>query len=163
LKKYLLYFLFLIPIFSGAQTMPGDFTFNFTFGNSREPTNYDDKKSILTVNGNDTTMKIRIVLTNEEKQNIYDKLREINFISYPEKYSYHHPDSEQAIVCTPCNGFYLTITTNGVIKTVNWSDCVQSRTKDEKHEALMQLNRLIQKIIWAYNPLKGYHPKYMEM
>jgi hypothetical protein len=146
-----------------TEVMPRDFTFNFTFGFSQEPTNFDEKKNILTVLGVDTSMKINLSITSEEKQKIFDKLQEINFTSYPDKYRYHYPDTEETFVGTPCNRFYLTITTNGKTKTVEWNDCIQSKIKDEKHEALMQLRRLIEKIIWSYNPLKDYHPKRMKM
>ena len=168
-NKYLLLLLILIftvTQLTKAQTVPTDFTFNYTFGFGLKKTydhrtNYDEKKNILTVYGVDTVMKFSLKLTLAEKQNIYEKLYEINFTSYPNKYSYQYHDTVEAFIEKPCQQFSLTVTADSKTKSVDWNNCVYASTKDLRYEALKELDRIIQKRIWAYNPLKDYHPTKM--
>lgn len=140
-----------------AQKMPKDFELTFKFGyHAEEATFFDSKKRTLVVQGLDTVMTFKLKLTNKEKQTIYNELEKINFISYPEKYKY--TDSLNAFLSLPCRHFFLKIILNNNFNEVEWDNCVHSTNKDEKHAALMTLDRVIEKIIWARNPLKDYHP-----
>lgn len=159
-------YIYLIPIiilnilFFGlisAQKMPKDFALTFKFGfHAKDATIFDSKKGTLVVQGVDSVMTFKLKLTNKEKQTIYSELKKINFISYPEKYKY--TDSLNAFLRSPCRHFFLKIILNNNFKAVEWDNCVHSINKDEKHAALMTLDRVIEKIIWAKNPLKDYHP-----
>ena len=139
-----------------AQKMPKDFELTFKFGyHAEEATFFDSKKGTLVVQGLDTVMTFKLKLTSKEKQTIYNELKKINFISYPEKYKY--ADSLNTTVSSPCRHFFLTTLLNNNFKAVEWDNCVNSINKDEKHAALMSIDRVIEKIIWARNPLKDYH------
>jgi hypothetical protein len=160
----LLTILFLIVSVSvfGQQKMPKDFEFNYKYGFSRkDQTIFDSKSDTLIVTGVDTIMKFKLNLTSEEKQSIYQEMQKINFLDYPESYFYQHPDSVEALVGTPFQKYFLTITVSNNSKMVQWNNGVECKVKDEKHAALMQLDRFIQKIIWSRNPLKDYHPAKM--
>ncbi len=170
IKQLLLVFGFIFSVteLTKAQIMPTDFTFNYSFGFGLKKTvdhrtNYDGTNNMLTVYGVDTVMRISLSLTPNEKQKIYDELQKINFTSYREKYLYQQPDSVEAFVGIPCSHFLLAVIADSKVKSVDWNDCLKVATRDLKHEALMQLDRLIQKIIWAYKPLKDYHPTRMKI
>ena len=142
-----------------AQKGTNDFEFNFKWGFSRRDQNiFDSKTDTLLVTGIDTIMKFKLHLTKEEKQSIHLEIQKMNFKNYPEKYEYQHPDSEEAFIAQPCPKYFLTVTNNKNSKLVEWNNCIHCKVKDEKHAALMQLDRLIEKIIWSKNPLKDYHP-----
>ena len=153
-------FLFVQLVF--GQKMPKDFELTFQFGfHAEDATLFDSRKSKLIVQGLDTVMNFKIKLTKQEKQTIYNELQKINFIGYPEKYLYQNSDTIRMYVISPCQHYFLTVTLNNNLKTVEWDTCLQSIIKDEKHTALMTLDRVIEKIIWARNPLKDYHPTRM--
>ena len=165
--RYLFLFVLLtFPLFGKllAQKMPKDFQFNYKFGFSRkDQTIYDSKGDTLFVTGIDTIMKFKLKLTKEEKQSIYMEMQKMNFTDYPEKYKYQYPDSVEALVRTPCKKYFLTVTIKNNSKLVEWNNCIECKVKDDKHAALMQLDRFIEKIIWARNPLKDYHPRKMQI
>lgn len=146
-----------------AQTLPVDFSFNYSFGYGLKKTydhrdNFDDSKNLLTVYAVDTVLKINLKLSPEEKQQIFNKIEEIDFLNYPAKYYFHHSDTVEAFLSTPCQHFTLLVIMNTTVKTTEWNNCLKAPTRDTRHESLMQLDRLIQKIIWSYNPLKDFDP-----
>jgi hypothetical protein len=150
-------FIILFSEIAFAQKAPKGFAIYFKFGFHKEDaTIYDSRTNTLIVQRIDTTMKFNLKLNDEEKQTIYNEAVKINFIDYPEKYLYQHLDTEEAFSSSPCQHFFLTITNNYKSKYVEWDNCIQTKTKDEKHAALMELDRTIEKIIWARNPLKDY-------
>lgn len=145
-----------------AQTSTKNFQFNFKWGFSRDDqTIYDSKTDTLLVTGIDTIMKFKLNMTEQEKQSIREEMEKIDISSYPEKYEYHHPDSVEGFLDSQCQKYFLITTINGNLKKVDWNDCIQSKARDEKHEALMQLDKFIEKIIWSKKPLKDYHPQKM--
>jgi hypothetical protein len=146
-----------------AQKVPDDFCVNFNFGFHKKDATFDSRKGTLIVNGIDTTITFKLNLSDEEKQTIYNKLIKINFNDYPEKYLYQHSDSEEVLIVSPCQHYFLTITSQYKSKkNVEWDNCAQTKTKDDMHAALMELDRLIEKIIWSRNFWKDYHPSKME-
>jgi hypothetical protein len=165
--KHLFILLLFISLVYGellAQKMPKDFQFNYKFGlYIEDQTIFDSKSDTLICHGIDTIMKFKINLTEEEKESIFEEMQKINLTSYPERYYYQHPDSVEAFIGSPFHRYFLTITTNGNSKLVEWDNSIESTAKDEKHEALMQLDRFIEKILWSRNPLKDYHPKRMRL
>jgi len=166
MKMINLFKLFVISIllFSeiiSAQKAPKDFEIYFTFGFHKDETVFDSRNSTLIVQGIDTLMTFKFKLSAEEKQTIYEELLKINFFDYPEKYSYQHSDTEEVFIDRPCQHYFLTVKNKNSSKNVEWDNCMQSRSKDEKHVALMDLDRTIEKIIWARQPLKDYHSSKM--
>lgn len=159
----LLLFIFLFCFKLFAQKDPVDFEFNFKFGfNRKDQTIFDSKSDTLIVTGIDTIMRFKLSLTKKEKQSIYEVLQKINFTSYSEEYNYQHPDSVKAFIVNPCQKYFFTLTWNDNSKLVEWNNCVQSKAKNEKHAALMSLERFIEKIIWSRNPLMDYHHDKMQ-
>lgn len=165
-KMKLILHLFLIVLFSllfcgaaAAQKMPKEFWFTFRFGfHDKDATLFDAKKKTLIVQGLDTVMTFKLKLTSREKQTIYNELQKINFIEYPEKYIYQHADTSKTYINSPCRHYFLTVNLNSKLKNVEWDNCIQSSEKDERHAALITLGKVIEKIIWAGNPLKDYRP-----
>jgi hypothetical protein len=164
--KYYYLFIITIILFSEtvwAQRVPDDFGVNFKFGfHKTDATLFDSRMGTLIVNGIDTTITFKLNLSDGEKQAIYTELIKINFNDYPEKYLYQHADSEKVLINSPCQHYFLTITSQYRSKHVEWDNCAQTKTKDEKHAALMELDRMVEKIIWSRNSLKDYHPSKLE-
>jgi hypothetical protein len=161
--KYILhiFLLFFTATISAQDLSDFNFFFKFGFGGKLKPTTYYSRNDSLTVYGLDTVMYFSLKLSPEEKKNIFNKFIEINFMKYPEKYFYQYSDSEQTVVSPPCQKYSLTIFIDKESKTVEWNNCIHSINEDPKHTNLMQLDRLIEKIIWDKKPLKDYHPKRM--
>jgi hypothetical protein len=156
--------LFLVVLFSllfcgaaAAQKMPKEFWFTLRFGyHAKDATVFDSKKKTLIVQGLDTVMTFKLKLTRQEKKTIYNELQKINFIEYPEKYIYQHADTSKTYINSPCRHYFLTVNLNSKLKNVEWDNCIQSSEKDERHAALITLGKVIEKIIWAGNPLKDH-------
>lgn len=145
-----------------AQQAPSDFQIIFKFGftkNAEDLTIFNSKESTLIVHGVDTVMTLPLAFSKDELNQVYGELQKINFSGYPEKYIYQHPDTEQAYIMRPCNGYSLTITSDKKTQSVEWNSCISSKTKDAKHVQLMQLDRFIERLIWSKRPLKDYHPR----
>jgi hypothetical protein len=161
--KYILHFflLFFTHTISAQDLSDFNFFFKFGFGGKLKPTTYNSKTDSLTVYGLDTVMYIPLKLTSEEKKAIFNKLTEVNFLKYPEKYVYQYSDSEHTVSSPPCQKYSLTLFNDKDSKSVEWNNCIQSINQDTKHSNLMQLDRLIEKIIWDKKPLRDYHPKEM--
>lgn len=164
-----LIFLFTFFIFcaesGSAQQAPADFQIVFKFGftrNVEEQTTFSSKENTLIVHGVDTVMTLPLTFTKDEMNQVYGELLKINFSGYPAKYIYQHPDTEQAYMMRPCNGYSLTTTADKKTQTVEWNSCISSKTKDPKHVYLMELDRFIERLIWSKRPLKDYHPGKMK-
>lgn len=158
-KIILFHFFFLLCDNVSAQKSPRDFGLVFKFGyRVKDATLFESKKKTLVVQGLDTVMTFKLKLTRKEKETIYNELQKINFIEYPEKYIYQHADTSKTYINSPCRHYFLTVNLNSKLKNVEWDNCIQSSEKDERHAALITLGKVIEKIIWAGNPLKDYHP-----
>lgn len=162
---YLKLFAIFSFLFSGsvlAQKVPKNFNIFFEFGfHKKDATIYDSEKNKLFVHGIDSLMIFDLKLSVEEKKTIYKEIQKINFIDYPEKYVYKHFDTAEVFIDSACEHYFLTVLYKNNSKKVEWDNCVETRIKDENHVVLMKLGRLIEKIIWAKNPLKDYHPTRM--
>lgn len=84
-------------------------------------------------------------LTKEEMSKIYQKMLEINFFDYPDKFSVTAPIGEAVGMVTPCSSYYFKVANDSRIKELSWADCVTN--KNERADKLRELIRYIQSII----------------
>lgn len=98
-------------------SMPKDFNFVFNFG-------YDGKNQLDTINGKftkdmivDPSFTVDFELSDEEMNTIYNEMREINILSYPEDYT---PICN--VMHTPFDTYSIKIITGGREKNIHWAD-----------------------------------------
>lgn len=97
--------------------------------------------------------KIKMPLGKEEMNRIYQKMLEIKFFDYPDKFSVTPPSGEPVGMVTPCSKYFLKVEVNSKIKELSWDDCITN--KDERADKLRELIRFIENIIESRTEYKG--------
>lgn len=93
----------------------------------------------------DPPVKIKMILSKDEKDKIYQKMQEIKFFDYPDKFSVTVPPGETISTVTPCPDYYLKVAIGSKVKELSWSDCMIN--KNEKADKLRELMKLIENTI----------------
>jgi len=93
----------------------------------------------------DPPVKIKMSLTDEEMNKIYQKMLEINFFDYPDEFSVTVPIGESTGMVTPCSSYYFKVSDESRIKELSWDDCITN--KNERADKLRKLIRYIESII----------------
>jgi hypothetical protein len=93
----------------------------------------------------DTAITIDLILTAEEMDSIYEKMVEIDFFSYPDKFSVDVPEGEQKTEVTPYSTYYFKVEYDSKSKELLWHDKIVN--SDEKADKLKELINLIRNII----------------
>lgn len=93
----------------------------------------------------DPSITIKLPLSEEEMNRIYQKMVEIDFFSYPETFRVTVPAGELTSMVTPFSSYYFTVENNSQIKKLSWADDVTN--PDEKASKLRELIKLIKSII----------------
>ena len=100
----------------------------------------------------DQSITVNLYLSKNELDIIYQKMVEINFFDYPDKFSVSIPP-EEAIMLTPYSSYYFKVKHDSKIKELWWDDNKfwqeggKLTYKDEKAEKLKELIELIRNII----------------
>jgi hypothetical protein len=93
----------------------------------------------------DPSIRIQLALTEEEMDQIYQKMVEIDFFNYPDKFSVAVlPDAPTAIR-TPYPSYYFKVEYNSQVKELRWEDEIIE--EDEKANRLRELISLIRDIV----------------
>jgi len=97
----------------------------------------------------DPPQKVKIKLTKKERQQIENKINEINFFSYPEVYKFERVDTPAVIgVPSVCSKYSVTVFVNEWPKNVSWNNCHGGgKSKNNQYENLQELSELIWNII----------------
>ena len=100
----------------------------------------------------DPSITIKMLLSDEEKSKIYQKILEINFFDYPNMIEVPHPSStdKNSISSRLCDPQYeLKVVANAKVKKVNWDGCVPvgGIPKGGQVDRFEKLIRYIQTII----------------
>ena len=155
-----LIFIFSLSKIASAQNFSKHFNFVLNFGISERPL---EKRSELNTIENtfrgdlvDTLITIKLKLTRKVKQKVFDELMKMDFKNYPEKYNYNFSHAKNELVSsgTPCTSYKLIVSFGDSTQSVQWNDCIRTTTKDEKHEALMNLSKSIWQLIYTNKSYK---------
>ena len=93
----------------------------------------------------DPPVKVELSLSEEEKEDIYKKMVEIEFFNYPDEFSVSVPPGELTGMVTPYNSYYFKVEYNSQIKELRWDDEITNQ--DEKADRLRDLVMFIRNII----------------
>jgi len=93
----------------------------------------------------DPSITIELTLTEAEKENIYQKMLEIDFFNYPDKFSVSVPPGESTGIITPHSSYYFKVEYDSQTKELWWAD--QIINPDEKADRLRELIMFIRGII----------------
>ncbi len=93
----------------------------------------------------DPSITVNLSLSKEELDRIYQKMVEIDFFDYPDKFSITPSPGESYGIVTPYYSYYFKVEYNSEIKELWWEDEITN--KDEKADKLRELIKLIWDII----------------
>ena len=96
----------------------------------------------------DPPITVNLALSQEEMDRIYQKMVEIDFFNYPDRFSVSVPPGVPTAIRTPYSSYYFKVEYNSKIKELWWNDqIVYKDYKDEKADRLRELIRLIRDIV----------------
>lgn len=89
----------------------------------------------------DPSITTNLSLPKEDLDIIYQKMLEINFFDYTDKFSVQAPLGESICEQTPANSYYFKVEYDYKIKELSWDDSICN--KDAKADKLRELSSLI--------------------
>jgi hypothetical protein len=93
----------------------------------------------------DPAIIIDLVLTAAEMDSIYQKIVEIDFFNYPDKFNVHVADNETKTEVAPYSSYFFKVEYNGKTKELLWHD--KYLNSDIQGDKLKELINLIKSII----------------
>ena len=93
----------------------------------------------------DPPITVKLHLSQEELDRIYQKMVEIDFFSYPDKFFVSVPPGEVVGMVTPFLSYYFKVEYDSKTKELWWEDEIIK--EDEKAEKLRELIKFIRDII----------------
>ena len=93
----------------------------------------------------DPPVTIELSLSENEKEDIYKKMVEIEFFNYPDEFSVSVPPGELTGIVTPYNSYYFKVEYDSRIKELLWDDEITNQ--DEQADRLRDLVMFIRNII----------------
>ena len=117
------------------------FRFGVTAGNVLDT--YQDKFTKDMIEDPPITIDLR--LTETEMDRIYQKMVEIDFFNYPERFMITLPPGESTSIIIPFSIYYFKVEKGSQIKILQWDDRITN--PDEKADNLRELIDLIKNII----------------
>ncbi|MFB0543236.1 MAG: hypothetical protein ACETVR_00495 [Candidatus Bathyarchaeia archaeon] len=100
----------------------------------------------------DPFITVSLSLTKEEMDRVYQKMVEINFFDYPDRFSVYAPPWKDIIGVTPHDSYYFKVVYNSKIKELFWE--AENIVQDENTDKLLELIKLIQDIIYSKEEFK---------
>lgn len=150
--------LFALAGCGAPQPAVSDFDFVFKYGYGAVPVNELD-----TFNGTYTkdmilepSITVNLTLTPEEKTQIRQKMEEIDFFSYPDRYEVIVPPGSPGSMVTPYPSYYFMVKDGTIIKELLWGDSI--RNADAQATELRRLIAFIQNIIESKEEYKRLPP-----
>jgi len=150
MKKFLFIFILAPVIAVGQPAKKFEFVYSITSMPGTVPNTYYSSENLFIRNMViDPPQKIKIKLTKKERQQIENKINEINFFSYPEVYKFERVDTPAyASVPSVCSKYSVTAFVKEWPKQVSWNDCHGGgKSKNNNYENLQELSALIWNII----------------
>jgi hypothetical protein len=93
----------------------------------------------------DPSITIELSLSEEEMESIYQKMMEIDFFNYPDRFKVNVPPGELTGMVTPYSTYYFKVEYNSQVKELWWGDEITN--PDQKAEKLRELIMLIRNIV----------------
>lgn len=100
----------------------------------------------------DPPITIELRLSREEMDQIYQKMSEIDFFSYPDEFSVSVPAGKLIGILTPHSSYYFKVEYESWIKELRWEDDITN--PDEKADRLRELIIFIRNIIESKDEYK---------
>jgi hypothetical protein len=130
---------------AAAHEANGDFNFIFKYGvtarNTLDTLQGTYTKDMIL----DPAITINMVLTAEEMDSIYQKMVEIDFFNYPDKFSVQVADNETKVEVAPYQTYFFKVEYGGKTKQLMWHD--KYLNSDVQGDKLKELINLIKGII----------------
>ena len=130
-----------------STTQPTESSFNLIFkygvGARNELSTFEDtytKDMVM-----DPSITVNLSLTEEELDRIYQKMVEINFFDYPDRFSVSVPAGELVTMVTPHMSYYFKVEYDSRIKELWWEDEIMN--ENEEASRLREFIQLIRDII----------------
>ena len=101
----------------------------------------------------DAAITIKLTLSGEEMDSIYQKMVEIDFFSYPDKFSVDVPEGELKTEVSPYATYFFRVTYGAKTKELLWHDKLTN--SDEKADKLKELINFIRNIIESREEYKN--------
>jgi hypothetical protein len=128
-----------------ASPAPSDFNLIFKYGVTA-------RNELNTFNGtytkdmvSDPSITVALSLTEEERDRIYQKMVEIDFFDYPDKFSVSVPAGEAFGMVTPYSSYYFKVEHDSKLKELWWEDKITN--ENDKADKLRELISFIGDII----------------
>jgi hypothetical protein len=93
----------------------------------------------------DPPITVELSLSKGEMDRIYQKMVEIDFFDYPDKFSVSVPPDEPIGMVTPYASYYFKVEYDSQIKELRWEDEITN--PDEKADRLRELIMFIRDIV----------------
>ena len=138
-----------------AESIPQQSGFNFIFKYGVTGRNTLDTfqgtftKDMVT----DPAITIELTLSQAEMDSIYQKMVEIDFFNYPDKFSVHVADNETKTEVAPYATYFFRVEYEGKTKELLWHD--KYVNSDVQADKLKELISLIKSIIEAKDEYKA--------
>ena len=129
-----------------------DFKYGITLRNELDTFNNNYTKDMVTT----PSLTVDLVLTDQEKQQIYDKMIEIDFFNYPDKFAVQVPSGQNVGIVTPYSKYSFHVLYDSKTKDLSWDDEITN--SDPKADKLRNLIQMIQNIIESKNEYKQLPP-----
>jgi hypothetical protein len=93
----------------------------------------------------DPPITIDFALSEEEKEEIYQKMAEIDFFDYPDEFSVEISPDAVVTMVIPYSSYYFRVACDSQIKELRWDDDIKN--PDEQADRLRELIMLIRDIV----------------
>ena len=93
----------------------------------------------------DPPITIDLTLSDEEKEEIYLKMMEIDFFDYPDEFSVEISPDDMVTIVTPYSSYYFRVACDSQMKELRWDDDIKNT--DEQADRLRELITLIRNIV----------------
>lgn len=135
-----------------TESRPSDFNLLFKYGygtiNSRNVLNTFNATYTQDM-GKDPPITINFSLSDADMDRIYQKMVEIDFFCYPDKFIIPVPEDELVSGFDPYQGYYFRVECDNRIKVLQWED--NRLNKNEDADKLRGLIKRIRNIIESKN------------
>jgi hypothetical protein len=98
------------------------------------------------------SITVTLKLSEAEMEEIYQKMLDIDFFSYPDTFAVTPGPNEATQLVTPVNSYNFTVERNAQTKTLNWEDSILN--PNIKADKLRELIVMIQRMIIAKEEYK---------
>ena len=104
----------------------------------------------------DPSITVKLSLSKEELDSIYQKMEAIEFFEYPDRFSVPIPPDGRVVMVTPYSSYYFKVIYDSKIKELWWED--EIKNDNIEADKLRELIKLIRDIIESKEEYKQLPP-----